>query len=469
MGISPPVRMKVGRRLPAPHSDMTIVALASGRGRAGVAVVRISGPAAGSLLAEVAGAVPAPRVATRAALRDPGDGRVLDDGLVLWFPAPASCTGEDVAELHVHGGMAVVSGVLSALRARRDVRVAEPGEFTRRAFLNGKLDLVQAEAVADLVDAETEAQRRQAVDQLEGRLGAVYDSWRVRLRDALARLEAVIDFPDEELPADLIFFIRRDAGDLLGELVAHLDDGRRGERLRNGLYVVIAGAPNVGKSSLLNALARRDAAIVSERAGTTRDVVEVRLDLGGFPVTVADTAGLRESRDEIEDEGIRRALATAAAADLRIVMVEAAPVVEMEARIESLLDENAMVVVNKIDLHEVAAGIRVRGLRAWPVSVTTGRGLGGFLEALEREVERRVGRGEAPPLTRERHRSAVEETAACLRRFLAGSENGGAADVRVELLAEDLRLGARALGRITGRIDVEELLDVVFRDFCIGK
>lgn len=461
--------MKVGCPLPVPHSDMTIVALASGHGRAGVAVVRVSGPAAGSLLAEVAGAVPAPRVATRAALRDPGDGRVLDDGLVLWFPAPASYTGEDVAELHVHGGMAVVSGVLGALRARRGVRVAEPGEFTRRAFLNGKLDLVQAEAVADLVDAETEAQRRQALDQLEGRLGAVCDSWRARLRDALARLEAVIDFPDEELPADLMVSVRREAGGLLGELVAHLEDGRRGERLRSGLYVAIAGAPNVGKSSLLNALARRDAAIVSERAGTTRDVVEVRLDLGGLPVTVADTAGLRESGDEIEGEGIRRALATAAAADLRIVMVEAAPVIEMESRVESLLDEDAVVVVNKIDLHEVAAGVRVKGRRAWPLSVTTGRGLDGFVKALEREVGRRMGRGEAPPLTRERHRSAVEETAACLRRFLAGSEDGGAADARVELLAEELRLGARALGRITGRIDVEELLDVVFRDFCIGK
>ena len=469
MEIAPPARVKAARRLPACRSDMTIVALASGRGRAGVAVVRVSGPAAGSLLAEVAGAVPAPRMATRAALRDPRDGRALDDGLVLWFPAPASYTGEDVAELHVHGGAAVVSGVLDALRARPDVRVAEPGEFTRRAFLNGKLDLVQAEAVADLVDAETEAQRRQAVDQLEGRLGAVYDSWRVRLRDALARLEAVIDFPDEELPADLMFSIRRDAGDLLGELAAHLEDGRRGERLRNGLHVVIAGAPNVGKSSLLNALARRDAAIVSERAGTTRDVVEVRLDLGGLPVTVADTAGLRESRDEIEGEGVRRALALAAAADLRIVMVEAAPVIEMEPRIESLLDEDAMIVVNKIDLREVAAGTRVKGRRAWPLSVATGRGLGGFLEALEGEVERRVGRGEAPPLTRARHRSAVEETAACLRRFLAGSQDVGAADARVELLAEDLRLGARALGRITGRIDVEELLDVVFRDFCIGK
>ena len=465
MGIGPLVRMGVACHLPA----MTIVALASGRGRAGVAVIRISGPAAGSLLEQMAGVVPAPRVAARAALRDPRSGQVLDDGLVLWFPAPASYTGEDVAELHVHGGAAVVSAALNALCARQGVRIAEPGEFTRRAFLNGKLDLVQAEAVADLVDAETEEQRRQALGQLEGRLSAVYDSWRVRLRDALAHLEAVIDFPDEELPEDLISSIRQNLGELLGELTAHLEDGRRGERLRDGLCVVIAGAPNVGKSSLLNALARRDAAIVSDRAGTTRDVVEVRLDLGGLPVIVADTAGLREGRDEIESEGIRRALARAETADLRIVMVEASPAIKPDSRIRSLLDEDAMVVVNKIDLHEVAPGTRVEGRQVWPMSVTAGTGLDSFLDALEKRVERRMGRGESPVITRERHRSSIEETAACLRRFMAGSENGEMTNARLELVAEDLRLATRTLGRITGKIGVEELLDVVFQDFCIGK
>ena len=465
MGIGPLVRMGVACHLPA----MTIVALASGRGRAGVAVIRISGPAAGSLLEQMAGVVPAPRVAARAALRDPRSGQVLDDGLVLWFPAPASYTGEDVAELHVHGGAAVVSAALNALCARQGVRIAEPGEFTRRAFLNGKLDLVQAEAVADLVDAETEEQRRQAMGQLEGRLSAVYDSWRVRLRDALAHLEAVIDFPDEELPEDLISSIRQNLGELLGELTAHLEDGRRGERLRDGLCVVIAGAPNVGKSSLLNALARRDAAIVSERAGTTRDVVEVRLDLGGLPVIVADTAGLREGRDEIESEGIRRALARAETADLRIVMVEASPAIKPNSRIRSLLDEDAMIVVNKIDLHEVAPGTRVEGRQMWPMSVTAGTGLDSFLDALEKRVERRMGRGESPVITRERHRSSIEETAACLRRFMAGSKNGEMTNARLELVAEDLRLATRTLGRITGKIGVEELLDVVFRDFCIGK
>jgi tRNA modification GTPase len=402
-------------------------------------------------------------------LRDPRTALALDKGLVLWFPGPSSYTGEDVAEFHVHGGLAVVSGVVESLCAMEGVRAAEPGEFTRRAFLNGKMDLVQAEALADLVDAETEAQRRQALGQLGGELSDIYEAWRLRLRDALAYLEAEIDFPDEELPAALMLGIRDRVSDLLVDLEKHLVDNRRGERLRRGLYVVIAGPPNVGKSSLLNALARRDAAIVSESVGTTRDVVEVHLDLGGFPVTVADTAGLRESGDEIEAEGIRRALARAEDADLKIVMLEAAPEITVDGRARSLLDQDAMVVINKIDLQEVEEGVRVEGHEAWPISVTTGDGLDSFLQTLEKMIETRVGRGEAPVITRERHRSSIEECVACLQRFMAGSENADMTNARIELSAEDLRLAARTLGRITGRIDVEELLDVVFRDFCIGK
>ena len=448
---------------------MTIVALSSARAPAGVAVIRISGPAAKPAVERLAGAVPGPRVATRAHLRDPRNGHVIDDGLILWFPAPASYTGEDVAEFHVHGGMAVVAALTGALCSIDGVRFAEPGEFTRRAFLNGKMDLVQAEAVADLIDAETEAQRRQALGQLEGGLSDIYESWRVRLRDALAHLEAEIDFPDEELPAELLAGIRENVSELLVELETHLGDNRRGERLRLGLYVVIVGPPNVGKSSLLNALARRDAAIVSERAGTTRDVVEVHLDLGGFPVIVADTAGLRESNDDIEAEGIRRALARAEEADLKIVMVEAAPVVAVDSQSKDLLDRDAVVVVNKIDLQKVADGVRVEGHTAWPISVATGEGLDSFLVKIEKMVEERVGRGEAPVITRGRHRSAIEECATCLKRFMAESESIDNTNARIELSAEDLRLAARTLGRVTGKIDVEELLDVVFRDFCIGK
>ena len=301
------------------------------------------------------------------------------------------------------------------------------------------------------------------------RLSDVYEAWRLRLRDVLAHLEAEIDFSDEELPAELMLSIRDGVSELLADLEIHLADDRRGERLRRGLYVVIAGAPNVGKSSLLNALARRDAAIVSKSAGTTRDVVEVHLDLGGFPVTVADTAGLRESGDEIETEGIRRALARAAVADLKIVMVEAAPDITMEDQARSLLDQNAMVAINKIDLQEVVKGVRVEGHVAWPISVTTGAGLDSFLEALEKMIEGRVGDIETPVITRERHRSSIEECVECLQRFMVGSETLDMTNARIELIAEDLRLAARTLGRITGRIDVEELLDVVFRDFCIGK
>ena len=448
---------------------MTIVALSSGRGRAGVAVIRISGPAAGRALEQVVGSTPLPRLAAPAVLRDPRNGQVLDEGLVLWFPGPASYTGEDVAEFHVHGGLAVVSGVLECLCAMEGVRAAAPGEFTRRAFLNGKMDLVQAEAVADLIDAETEAQRRQALGQLGGGLSDIYEGWRLRLRDALAHVEAEIDFPDEELPVGLMMSIRGGVSDLLADLEKHLLDDRRGERLRRGLYVVILGPPNVGKSSLLNALARRDAAIVSERAGTTRDVVEVHLDLGGFPVAIADTAGLRDSVDEVEAEGVRRAVARAEEADIKVVMVEAAPDITMESQARSLLDQDTLVAINKIDLQEVAKDVRVEGHAAWPISVTTGEGLDSFLAALEKMVEVRVGKGEAPVITRERHRSSIEECVACLHRFMDGSENLDMTNARIELGAEDLRLAARTLGRITGRIDVEELLDVVFRDFCIGK
>jgi tRNA modification GTPase len=448
---------------------MTIVALSSARGPAGVAVIRISGPAAVRAVEYVVGAVPRPRFAARARLRDPRDGQVLDDGLVLWFPAPASYTGEDVAEFHVHGGMAVVAGVVGALCSVDGVRVAEPGEFTRRAFLNGKMDLVQAEAVADLIDAETEAQRRQALGQLGGELSHIYESWRIRLRDALAHLEAEIDFPDEELPADLFAGIRENVSGLLVELEKHLGDNRRGERLRRGLYVVIVGAPNVGKSSLLNALARRDAAIVSERAGTTRDVVEVYLDLGGFPVIIADTAGLRESSGDIEAEGVRRALARAGEADLKLVVVESAPDIALDSRTKNLLDRDAVLVVNKVDLHEFVEGVRVEGHRPWPISVTTGQGLDKFLTEMEKMVEARVGRGEGPVITRERHRSSIEDCVTNLRSFVTGSEDLNMTNARIELCAEDLRLAARTLGRVTGKVDVEELLDVVFRDFCIGK
>jgi tRNA modification GTPase len=448
----------------------TIFAPASGAGRAAVAVVRISGPGAAAAVREMTGGeLPEPRRARLAELRDPANGEALDKGIALWFPGPASFTGEDMAELHLHGGHAVIAAITQALAARPGVRPAEPGEFSRRAFLNGKLDLTEAEGLADLVNAETEAQRRQALRQMEGALGRLYEGWRETLVGALAHLEADIDFPDEDLPDAVAARVRPQILRIKHEITQHLADNRRGERLRDGLYIAIVGPPNVGKSSLLNALARRDAAIVAATAGTTRDVIEVHLDLGGLPVIVADTAGLRGALDAIEDEGVRRARARAAAADLRIAMVEATRWPEIDSEVAPAIDGDALLVVNKIDLRRphpavAAAALAPRPARAVAVSVRTGEGMAELLAALAAQVAERVGAlgpGTAPALTRARHRAALEDCVAALERF------EGAA--LAELAAEDVRLAARALGRITGRVDVEEILDVIFRDFCIGK
>ncbi|TWB22500.1 tRNA modification GTPase trmE [Nitrospirillum amazonense] len=443
------------------YSTDTIFALASAPGRGGVQVIRLSGPATGTALrALTRRSLPAPRRATLARLHDQA-GEVFDQALVLWFPGPDSFTGEDVVELHLHGGRAVLAAASEALTAQ-GLRLAEPGEFSRRAFEAGKLDLTEAEAIADLVDAETAAQRRQALRQMEGALGQLCEGWRHRLVRALAHLEADIDFPDEDLPHGLAPAVVPVLTGLYQEIGAHLADGHRGERLRDGFSIAILGAPNAGKSSLLNALARRDAAIVSSTAGTTRDVIEVNLDLGGFPVILADTAGLRDAADEIEREGIRRALARAEKADLKLLVLDCSTwnIGDMAEATLALADGDALVVLNKRDLCTYAPAM-VAGRTAIAVSATTGEGLADLLAALERIVGDRLMPGAAPSLTRARHRQALEDCRAALARALR-------ADLP-ELAAEDVRLAARALGRITGRVDVEDLLDVIFRDFCIGK
>ncbi len=448
--------MTVGTMIP------TIFALATAPGRAGVAVVRVSGPVSGDALAALTGKpLPAPRMATLVRLRDPKTGEALDDALVLRFTAPRSFTGEDVVELHLHGGRAVVAGVVEALSTLPGLRVAEPGEFTRRAFENGKLDLTEAEAVADLVDAETSAQRRQALRQMEGALGALYDGWRERLTRSLAHIEADIDFPDEDLPSGVSDAARPVLDALAAEIDAHLDDRGRGERLREGLHIAIVGAPNAGKSSLLNALARREAAIVSARAGTTRDVIEVHLDLGGYPVVLADTAGLREAAaDEVEEEGIRRALDRAARADVKVAVFDATAIPAFDPATVALLDKDTVVVLNKTDV--VEAGVPMVGdWEAVAVSARTGAGLPELERRLTAFTADRLAGSGAPALTRARHRSALEECRDALRRALTAP--------LPELMAEDVRLASRALGRITGRVDVEDLLDVIFRDFCVGK
>ena len=384
---------------------------------------------------------------------------LLDDGLALWFPAPHSYTGEDVLELHTHGGRAVRDAIGEVLT--REIRSAAPGEFTRRAFEHDKMDLTAAEGVADLVDAETAAQRRQALRQMRGELGAIYEGWRQRLVTAMAKFEAEIDFSDEELPEGLIDQVKRDVADLADEIAAHLDDHHRGEILREGVYVAIVGPPNAGKSSLLNWLAKRDVAIVSAIAGTTRDVIETRLDLNGFPVTVADTAGLRESSDEIELEGVRRAHRQAASSDLKITVFDGDNLPHLDETTLSLVDENAIPVINKSDLVDVEVPTEIAGRELIAISALKGDGLEELLARLGDEVVGRCDIGETASITRLRHRAALETGVIALRRF-DGAE-------AVELAAEDLRFGATALGQITGRVDVEDLLDVIFREFCIGK
>ena len=438
----------------------TIFAPATPAGRSGVAVIRISGPEAGAVLRGVTQRdLPPPRVAARRKFYAVAPADVIDDGLALWFPGPNSFTGEDMAELHIHGGPAVIAAMSEALAAQ-GLQPAEPGAFTRRAFNNGKLDLTEVEGLADLIAAETEAQRRQALRQLEGSFGDRVEAWRGGLLGALARIEAAIDFPEEDLPADLVDGIDEAMRAVGGEIARALDDEHRGERLREGLSVVILGAPNAGKSSLMNALARRDVAIVSDEAGTTRDVIEVHLDLGGYPVLLADTAGLRESGSKIETEGVRRALARAAHADLQLIVIDGAlwPVIPEATR--ALIDAQSILVLNKADLLPEPLQA-ISGHQLIAVSALSGLGIADLLAALKVRAAALLAAGDQAAITRLRHRTALEDCRDTLARGLAVGP--------VELKAEELRLAARALGRITGRVDVEDVLDVIFREFCIGK
>ena len=439
----------------------TIYAVSSGVGRAAVAVMRVSGPAAGLAIDAVAGGRPPPRTAALRRLRDPETAETIDRALVLWFPRPASATGEDVAEFHVHGGRAVLAGLAGALGSLPGLRPAEPGEFTRRAFDAGKLDLTEAEGLADLVAAETAAQRRQALRQMDGALGRLYDGWRDRLIRILAHLEADLDFPDEDLPEGVAPAVLAEAAETRAAIAAHLADEGRGERLRAGVSIAILGPPNVGKSSLLNRLARRDAAIVAATAGTTRDVIEVHFELDGYPAVLWDTAGLRDAADDIEAMGVDRARSRAKAADLKLVVVDGTAWPALDDQVTDLIDDRSLVVVNKVDVAALPEELTVRGQSCLPLSALTGAGIDTLMAALSARVADAVGGGDAVMLTRARHRQALEEAQAALARAADGTA--------AELVAEDVRLAVRALGRITGRVDVEDLLDVIFRDFCIGK
>lgn len=442
----------------------TVYAVATAQGRAAVAILRLSGPGTEAALRAICGDVPPPRRAVLRALRH--DGVVIDQALVLWFPAPGSYTGEDAAELQVHGGPAVIracSDVLSAL----GLRPAEPGEFTRRAFQNGRMDLAQAEGVADLVDAETEAQRRQALDQLGGALGRRYEAWRDTLLNALALLEAEIDFPDEDLPGALGARVAALLAPLREELTAALAEADRGRRIRDGWRVALIGAPNAGKSSLFNALVGRDAAIVTATPGTTRDVIEAVLVLGGYKILIADTAGVRESAEPIEAEGVRRARAWADAAALRLWVVDASAEGPEWREATELVRAGDLLVLNKDDLAPGAAGRSARdwadahGVRSIACSARTTAAA--LLDVLHALAVARLQGADTPPVTRERHLRRLREAEAGVAAALQ------AMDQAPELAAEELRRAGAALGRVTGRIDPEDVLDLVFGQFCIGK
>jgi len=448
----------------------TIFALSSGRPPSAIAVIRISGPQACTALERLIGRVPDARKAALARVCDPENGEAIDEALALWFPAPHSETGEDVAELQLHGGQAVIAAVLKALGTVAGCRLAEPGEFTRRAFENGKLDLTAVEALGDLIFAETSAQCRQAFRQLKGLIGDRAEAWRGRLIEALALVEARIDFSDEaDVPEDLIAPAAAIARSLRDEIAAALADGRRGERLRDGLVVAIAGPPNAGKSTLFNRLARREAAIVSPYAGTTRDVIEVHLDLDGYPLTILDTAGIRGSCEPVEQEGIRRARARAAEADLVLWVTDISAGGRMGTEMAQLKEGPPhWLIQNKIDLLRSAPAQSKKDEHEFifSLSATEGEGLEELIAALAQFATDLFAGGENAVVTRARHREMLEQAVAALDRAAA---EGADASPREELIAEELRQASSALGRLTGRVDVEDVLDKIFRDFCIGK
>ena len=448
--------------------EQTIFALSSGRPPSAISIVRVSGPQAGAALASLAGKMPEPRLASRVLLRDPGR-EPIDDAVVLWFPGPASATGEDVAEFHVHGGRAVLAALFAALAGFENVRAAEPGEFTRRGFENGKLDLTEAEALDDLIHADTDRQRRQALRQMKGLLGDRARDWRARIIEAAALIEAGIDFSDEgDIPAELAATALARIESLRDEIEEVLAAQGRSERLREGLVVAISGPPNVGKSTLINQLARREVAIVSPHAGTTRDVIEVQLDLDGYPVTVIDTAGIRETADPVEQEGVRRARSRAAEADLVLWTIDAehqesgraggAPVWVVRNKVDLDTANEARLPASAGALREAA-----EGGTSFEISASRGDGVPELIAALAAFARDYFGSRENGLIGRERQRKLLREAAHSLQCSISVMGKGE------ELAAEELRAAADSLGRLLGRVDVEDILDVIFREFCVGK
>ena len=443
---------------------MTIYALSSGPGISGIAVIRVSGNKTEDVIKKITGnKLPNPREATKRKFNYIDTNELIDEGILLWFPGPNSYTGEDLAEFHIHGSRAVINALHNTIGKIKNCRLAEPGEFTKRAFQNGKINLLKAESIADLISSETEIQRKQALKIMSGKSSDKFNSWREKLLKILSHIEARIDFPDDDLPKNIITDIQKISKDVLSEIQKTLKDQKVGERIREGYKIAIVGPTNAGKSSLLNYLSKRDVAIVSEIAGTTRDVIETHLNLDGYPVVVSDTAGIRDSKYEIEKKGIKLALNKADDADLKLVIIDA-KTKNFNNNIKKLMDKNALLVINKSDLVKGKLNNKFKKYDHILLSIKKDFNLNKLILKIKNKLKNKFISSEDILITRERHRKNLENCAEHLKKF---QESRATKDVGKA--AEDLRLATRHLGMIVGKVDVEELLGSIFNDFCIGK
>ena len=443
---------------------MTIFALSSGPGISGVAIIRISGSEASKAITLLTGkALPSPRVASLRKINNINTSELIDEGMIIWFPGPESYTGEDMAEIHVHGGKAIVLALQNELSKIENFRLAEPGEFTKIAFQNGKINLLKAESIADLISAETEIQRLQAVKIMKGKSAEKFDGLREKLLKILSFIEAKIDFPEEDLPDENVQQIKRDSANVLDQIKKILDDQKVGQIIREGFKIAIVGPTNAGKSSLLNSLSNKEVAIVSEIAGTTRDVIETHLNIDGYPVIISDTAGIRNSKDEIEKKGIKLSLDRAENADLKLVVVDAKSI-DLKGFLNDLLKDNAILVVNKSDLIQGELDTEVTKLDHVLISLKENLNLDKLISKIKDRLKTKFIINEDILITRERHRQHLVQCSDNLRNFLEKNDKKD-----FDKAAEDLRLATRHLGMIVGKVDVEEVLGSIFNDFCIGK
>jgi len=443
---------------------MTIYALSTGPGISGVAIVRVSGKEASSVIKALTNkSIPKPRVATLRKINKINTSELIDEGIILWFPAPESYTGEDMAEFHIHGSKAVVDALHSSIEKIENCHLAQPGEFTKLAFQNGKINLLKAESIADLISAETEIQRQQAIKIMSGKSANKFNDLREKLLKILSHVEAKIDFPDEDLPKNILSNIKKTSEDVYKSIQKILDDKKVGERIREGFKIAIVGPTNAGKSSLLNHLSNRDVAIVSEIAGTTRDVIETHLSIDGYPVVISDTAGIRDSKNEIEKKGIKLALNRAEDADLKLVVIEAKST-DFNGVLKDLFDENSILVVNKSDLISKELSSEIKKFDPVLISIKNNSNIEELISRLKNKLKSKFITSEDILITRERHRLHLVE---CLNNLKNFSKKNNTEDF--DKAAEDLRLATRHLGMIVGKVDVEEILENIFNEFCIGK